>query len=87
MLSYIVIGICILLLLLVIYVSAKPIGMGIEARRNIKNDIEDEEEIDHLDTKEESTSLSEELIKANKLKNEGMLTEDEYRKAKQKILS
>ena len=48
---------------------------------------EDEEEIDHLDTKEESTSLSEELIKLNKLKNEGMLTEDEYRKAKQKILS
>ena len=87
MLSYIVIGICILLLLLVIYISAKPIGMGIEARRNIKNDIEDEEEIDHLDTKEESTSLSEELIKLNKLKNEGMLTEDEYRKAKQKILS
>ena len=87
MLSYIVIGICILLLLLVIYVSAKPIGMGIEARRNIKNDIENEEEIDHLDTKEESTSLSEELIKLNKLKNEGMLTEDEYRKAKQKILS
>ena len=87
MLSYIVIGICILLLLLVIYISAKPIGMGIEARRNIKNDIENEEEIDHLDTKEESTSLSEELIKLNKLKNEGMLTEDEYRKAKQKILS
>ena len=87
MLSYIVIGICILLLLLVIYISAKPIGMGIEARRNIKNDIEDEEEIDHLDTKEESTSLSEELIKLNKLKNEGMMTEDEYRKAKQKILS
>ena len=87
MLSYIVIGICILLLLLVIYVSAKPIGMGIEARRNIKNDIEDEEEIDHLDTKEESTSLSEELIKLNKLKNDGMLTEDEYKKAKQKILS
>ena len=87
MLSYIVIGICILLLRLVIYVSAKPIGMGIEARRNIKNDIEDEEEIDHLDPKEESTSLSEELIKLNKLKNEGMLTEDEYRKAKQKILS
>ena len=57
MLSYIVIGICILLLLLVIYVSAKPIGMGIEARRNIKNDIEDEEEIDHLDTKEERIRL------------------------------
>ena len=87
MLSYIVIGICILLLLLVIYISAKPIGMGIEARRNINNDIENEKEIDHLDIKEESTSISEELIKLNKLKNEGMLTEDEYKKAKQKILS
>ena len=39
MINYIVIGICILLLVAVIYVSAKPINMGIEARRNLKNNI------------------------------------------------
>ena len=38
MISYIVIGICIILLLLVVYISAKPISMGIEARRNINVD-------------------------------------------------
>ena len=35
--SYIVIGICILLLLAVVYISAKPISMGIEARREIQD--------------------------------------------------
>ena len=39
MIQYIVIGICILLLLAVIYISAKPISMGIEARRDIKEKI------------------------------------------------
>ena len=37
MMTYLVIGICIFLLLAVIYISAKPISMGIEARRNIKD--------------------------------------------------
>ena len=36
MLSYLVIGICVFLLLAVIFISAKPISMGIEARRNIQ---------------------------------------------------
>ena len=40
---YIVIGICIFLLLAVIYVSAKPISMGIEARRNLNHDLKDED--------------------------------------------
>ena len=35
MTTYIVIGICIFLLLAVVYISAKPISMGIEARREI----------------------------------------------------
>tara|TARA_B100000989_G_C19458092_1_gene434985 strand:- start:103 stop:366 length:264 start_codon:yes stop_codon:yes gene_type:complete len=87
MLSYVVIGVCILLLLAVVYISAKPIGMGIEARRNINKDSEDEKDIEIINTVDDNTSLSDELIKLNKLKNDGMLTEDEYKKAKQKILS
>lgn len=87
MLSYVVIGVCILLLLAVVYISAKPIGMGIEARRNTNKDIEDKKDIEIIHDSEENTSISDELIKLNKLKNDGMLTEDEYKKAKQKILS
>ena len=37
MLSYVVIGICVILLLAVIFISAKPISMGIEARRDLKD--------------------------------------------------
>ena len=37
MINFIVIGICILLLLLVVYIAAKPISMGIEARRNLSD--------------------------------------------------
>ena len=33
MVSYLVIGLCIVLLLAVIIISAKPIGMGIEATK------------------------------------------------------
>ena len=50
MLYYLVIGICIFLLLAVVFISAKPISMGIEARRNIQEnkieeDLEDNENI------------------------------------------
>ena len=52
MISYIVIGICILLLLAVIFISAKPISMGIEARRDIntssKPEKDDEEEFENI---------------------------------------
>ena len=37
---YLVIGLCIFLLLAVIYFSIKPISMGIEARRNLKEIVE-----------------------------------------------
>ena len=87
MLNYLVIGLCLALLIAVIYFSIKPISMGIDARRNINRDSEDEKDIEVTNNAEDNTSLSEELIKLNKLKNDGMLTEDEYEKAKQKILS
>ena len=92
MINYIVIGICILLLVAVIYVSAKPINMGIEARRNLKNNIvnEDQDEFDDAnDSVRENTisKISEEVIKLRKLKDEGALTQEEYEKAKKKLLS
>ena len=46
MLYYSVIGLCIFLLLAVIYFSVKPISMGIEARRNIKDSSDEEKKIE-----------------------------------------
>ena len=63
--------------------------MGIEARRNL-NDKETENE-DSKDTKtiqeedvsqNNQTNISDEILKLNKLKNDGVLTEVEYEKAK-----
>ena len=87
MISYLVIGICLFLLLLVIYVSAKPISMGIEARRNLKDENSQNEDVETFNENSKDLSLSDELIQLNKLKEDGVLTEEEYKKAKEKLLS
>ena len=94
MITYLVIGICTILLLAVIFISAKPISMGIEARRNIKDTTpEDIDEIsnnsqDKLENENgDKTYISEEIARLNKLKNDGILTDEEFEKAKQKLLS
>ncbi len=93
MIYYLVIGICIFLLIAVIYISAKPISMGIEARRNINNKNKDDnlevnkKVLDNELETSENISISDEIIKLNKLKNDGIITEEEYLKAKEKLLS
>ena len=92
MMSYLVIGLCIFLLLTVIIISIKPISMGIEARRKIndKSEINDEHDQTISDYNDEykisKTSISDEISKLSDLKNKGLLTEEEYEKAKTKLL-
>ena len=89
--SCLVIGLCIILLVAVIYISSKPISMGIEARRNL-NQTKDNKNINMDDLDElnmdqiNKKNISDEILKLNKLKNDGILTEDEYTKAKNKLL-
>ena len=93
MLSYLVIGTCIFLLIAVIYFSIKPISMGIEARRNINNSSEDEVQDDQNNQPtydfnlDKESLISDEIIKLNKLKNEGLITQDEFEKAKKKLIT
>ena len=91
--NYIVIGICLLLLVLVVFISAKPISMGIDARRNLKDNesgvgqIEDKDNYENNENKQENKKfITDEIIKLNNLKNNGILTEEEYQKAKKKLL-
>jgi len=94
MLNYLVIGLCLALLIAVIYFSIKPISMGIEARRNLKDTTP--EDIDEISSNsqeklenenEDKTYISEEIVRLNKLRNDGVLTEKEFEKAKEKLLS
>ena len=90
MLSYLVIGICILLLVAVIYISAKPISMGIEARRNNRdnNDLKEHGEFtNEKDFHSDESNISAEIIKLHNLMKDGVLTKEEYEKAKMKLLS
>ena len=64
--------------------------MGIEARRNLKNNITEniselEDENTYFDDKKKE-NIVDEIVKLNQLKNDGVLTEEEYEKAKRKIL-
>ncbi len=69
--------------------------MGIEARRNMKDSSNEEKKIenenDFLDEQhsenEKKIQISDEIVKLNKLKSEGLLSEDEFKKAKEKLLS
>tara|TARA_A100001388_G_C28673925_1_gene453003 strand:+ start:86 stop:370 length:285 start_codon:yes stop_codon:yes gene_type:complete len=93
MINYFVIGTCLFLLIAVIFIAAKPISMGIEARRNIKDDINNEDISLDADISEENNiknlnnvKISEEIIKLNQLKKDGLLNDVEYEKAKKKLL-
>ncbi len=90
MMTIIVISICVILLLAVVVISAKPIGMGIEARRNYKDDlnidnIDNDNEIDKEN--DQKKNISEEIIKLNELRNSGLLSNEEFEKAKKKLFS
>ena len=90
MMTYLVIGLCLLLLIIVVFISAKPISMGIEARRNIKDNNQEniEGNDDHFNENNlDQKSISDEILRLNNLKKEGLLTEEEYTKAKNKLLS
>ena len=87
--TYLVIGICVFLLISVIFIAAKPISMGIEARRNIndvnKNDKENESS-DFYQNDENNLKISDELNKLNQLRKEGAISDVEFDKAKKKLL-
>ena len=93
MLNYLVIGLCLALLIVVIYLSIKPISMGIEARRNINSSSDDELQNDQKDenfsdfNSNKKILISDEIIKLNKLKNEGLITQEEFEKAKNKLIT
>ena len=92
--TYIVIGICLALLVSVVVIAAKPIGMGIEARRNYthsKN--KNNKDFDDADSSEnleydyyKNNNLHDQILKLKKLKDDGTISEEEFQKAKKKII-
>tara|TARA_B100000085_G_scaffold39752_1_gene32908 strand:- start:458 stop:736 length:279 start_codon:yes stop_codon:yes gene_type:complete len=92
MLNYLVFGIAIIIFATVIIISGKAISRGIEAKQNMKNKSEDEK-ISKSDIEENGNisnsnlNLIDQINDLNKLKEQGIISDEEFKKAKEKILS
>ena len=90
MLNYLVIGIAIIIFATVIIISGKAISRGIEAKQNMKDKSEDEK-VGISDTEQNvkipNSNLIDQINDLNKLKERGIISDEEFKKAKEKILS
>ena len=79
-------GLVIPIFLFVLYLGGRAIMTGFSAKNSNKSDaeIETNENIDNITNKPEN--LTEELNKLNELLKSGALTQEEFEKAKKKIL-
>ena len=79
-------GLVIPIFLFVLYLGGRAIMTGFSAKSSNKSDVEIEtnENIDNIPNKPEN--LTEELNKLNELLKSGALTQEEFEKAKKKIL-
>ena len=78
MLTNIIFILIALILLFVLYLAVKAITRGVEAKNEINTNNETYED--------SSSNLSNEIIKIKKLHDDGVLNDEEYKKAKDKIL-
>ena len=62
--------------------------MGIEARRNINESDSNDDTYDDVEVsdKKDNNNLSDEILKLEELNKKGILTDEEYEKAKKKLL-
>tara|TARA_B100000513_G_scaffold192569_1_gene118986 strand:+ start:526 stop:771 length:246 start_codon:yes stop_codon:yes gene_type:complete len=78
MLTNIIFILIALILLFVLYLAVKAITRGVEAKNDLNSEIETYED--------NSSNLSNEIIKIKKLHDDGVLNDEEYKKAKDKVL-
>ena len=90
MLNYLVFGIAIIIFATVIIISGKAISRGIEAKQSMKDKSEDKEialsDIEE-NTNKSNSNLIDQINDLNKLKEQGIISDEEFKKAKEKILS
>ena len=92
MLNYLVFGIAIIIFVTVIIISGKAISRGIEAKQSMKDKSEDKEialsDIEKNTINSNSNSnIIDQINDLNKLKEQGIISDEEFKKAKEKILN
>ena len=79
-------GLVIPILFFVLYLGTRAIMSGVSAKQAIQVNKEENEIDDNIEEPNTSKSLSEELEKLNTLRESGALTQEEFEKAKNKLL-
>ena len=92
MLNYLVFGIAIIIFATVIIISGKAISRGIEAKQNMKDKSEDDKVAvsdieENVNISNSKTNLIDQINDLNKLKEQGIISDEEFKKAKEKILN
>ena len=78
-------GLVIPIFIFVLYLGGRAIMMGFGAKKSNKTNLEDEIK-DGADSPDNAKNLTDELNKLNELLKSGALTQEEFEKAKKKIL-
>ena len=79
-------GLVIPIFIFVLYLGGRAIMTGFSARNSNESNLEEEKNIDAGISFNDSDNLSSELAKLNELLKSGALTQEEFEKAKKKIL-
>ena len=92
MLNYLVFGIAIIIFATVIIISGKAISRGIEAKKNMKDKSEDKDIAlsdieENTNNSNVNSNLIDQINDLNKLKEQGIISDEEFKKAKEKILN
>ena len=80
-------GLVIPILFFVLYLGTKAIMSGVSAKQANQVNKEENEIDDKIGESNNDKSLSEELEKLNALRESGVLTQEEFEKAKNKLLN
>ena len=80
-------GLVIPILFFVLYLGTRAIMSGVSAKQAIQANKEENEIDDNIEEPNTSKSLSEELEKLNTLRESGALPQEEFEKAKNKLLN
>ena len=80
-------GLVIPILFFVLYLGTRAVMSGVSAKQANQANKEDNVIDDNTEEPNNNKSLSEELEKLNALKESGALTQDEFEKAKEKLLN
>ena len=79
-------GLIIPILIFVIYLGGKAIMTGFSAKNSIKSEQDSQMSEDDQNLANKTPNLSSELSKLNELLKSGAITQEEFEKAKKKIL-